>query len=108
MKNKEQEKAIAKKLRQNEGLSIQRISEILKVSKSSVSLWVRDIILTEQQKTNLFLNNKNACRNGEKIRQKAKNKRLGYHMKENFYDDIYLAWSFNCSFSIYYLYVFQK
>ena len=42
----------AKKLR-IEGKSINLIAQTLEVSKSSVSLWVRDIILTTEQKENL-------------------------------------------------------
>ncbi|PIR05964.1 MAG: hypothetical protein COZ30_00800 [Candidatus Nealsonbacteria bacterium CG_4_10_14_3_um_filter_36_16] len=38
------------------GLSIGRIEELLKVSRSSVSLWVRDIKLTKKQLEKLYLN----------------------------------------------------
>jgi transcriptional regulator with XRE-family HTH domain len=47
----------AKKLRKDLGLSIKKIADILNVSKGSVSLWVRDIELSEEQKQKLSLNN---------------------------------------------------
>ena len=46
MKKDKKEEAI--KLRK-EGLSLNKISEELKVAKSSVSLWVRNVELSEQQ-----------------------------------------------------------
>lgn len=50
MKNKEKNLAI--KLREN-GLSLNEIKRKLNVSKSSVSLWVRDVALTYEQKQEL-------------------------------------------------------
>jgi transcriptional regulator with XRE-family HTH domain len=47
MKPKEQKEAC--RLRQEEGLSVKDIARQLKVSPSSVSLWVRDIALTDSQ-----------------------------------------------------------
>ena len=49
---KDKEKSLAKKLRKN-GLSLNEIKRKLNVSKSSVSLWVRDIILTHKQRQKL-------------------------------------------------------
>lgn len=51
MKKKKKDEAI--KLRETEGLSLGDIASKLGVSKSSVSLWVRDIALTPEQKTHL-------------------------------------------------------
>ena len=48
MKVKEREEAI--RLRRNKGLSVKAIATRLRVAKSSVSVWVRGIQLTEQQK----------------------------------------------------------
>ena len=47
MKLKEKEES--RRLR-SEGLSITRIAKQLNVGKASVSYWVRDIVLTEEQK----------------------------------------------------------
>jgi transposase-like protein len=46
----------ARRLRREEGLPITEICRRLGVSKSSVSLWVRDIELTEEQKAELHKN----------------------------------------------------
>jgi transposase-like protein len=46
---KTHERLQARKLREESGYSIKQIAEILGVSTSSVSLWVRDIQLTEEQ-----------------------------------------------------------
>lgn len=54
MKLKEKEEA--RRLRSEKGLSIHRIAKMLNVGKSSVSCWVRDIVLTEEQK-NILKNN---------------------------------------------------
>ena len=48
-----EEKQEARRLRKDLGWPIGRISETLGVAKSSVSLWVRDIDLTEEQKAHL-------------------------------------------------------
>lgn len=53
MKKLEQERAI--KLR-TQGYSIKKISEKLNVSKSSVSLWVRNVVLSEAQLSTLASN----------------------------------------------------
>ena len=45
----------ARKLR-NSGLSIKDIEKKLKVSRSSVSLWVRDVVLTQKQINKLYAN----------------------------------------------------
>jgi len=51
MKAKEKEKC--RYLRRNEGLSLREIAQKVGVSKCSVSVWVRDIELTEKQKIKL-------------------------------------------------------
>ena len=47
-KNEKQEQALAREMRSN-GVSIPEIALRLRVAKSSVSLWVRDVVLTKQQ-----------------------------------------------------------
>ena len=47
----------AQKLRK-QGLSVKEIEKKLKVSRSSVSLWVREVKLTKKQLENLYLNKK--------------------------------------------------
>jgi transcriptional regulator with XRE-family HTH domain len=46
---KTEERGLARRLRHEEGLPIKEIARRVGVSKSSVSLWVRDIELTEEQ-----------------------------------------------------------
>jgi len=55
MKTKERKEA--RRIRAEEGAPLNEICKRLKVSKSSVSLWVRDIELTIEQKNKLLLNN---------------------------------------------------
>lgn len=38
-----------------QGVSVGKIAHVLSVSKSSVSLWVRDIVLTDEQKQELYV-----------------------------------------------------
>jgi Helix-turn-helix len=52
----------ARKLREQAGLSIREIADRLAVSKSSVSLWVRDVPLTPEQQAVLLAND--PVRNG--------------------------------------------
>lgn len=54
---KVEEKEKARQLRQTEGMSIKDIAKQIGVSTSSVSLWVRDIELTEDQKNKLYEKN---------------------------------------------------
>ena len=54
---KVKEKKDARRLRKEEGMAVGKIADKLGVSKSSVSLWVRDIELTDKQKTILVANN---------------------------------------------------
>jgi transcriptional regulator with XRE-family HTH domain len=53
MKGKIFQKSEAIKLRKENGMSLRDISKQLSVSKGSVSRWVKDIVLTEEQKENL-------------------------------------------------------
>lgn len=79
MKVKEKEEA--KRLRKEEGMSVKKIARQLGVSKGTVSRWVRDIQLTDDQKAALLLNNKMLLSqfNGpEKIREKALERRKQY------------------------------
>ena len=48
------EQAAARELRQDEGRSVKEIARLLGVSRSSVSLWVRDIELTPKQRAALM------------------------------------------------------
>ncbi len=52
---KTEEKKLARKLRK-QGLSLREIKQKLKVAKSSISVWVRDIELTKKQKQGLSEN----------------------------------------------------
>ncbi len=79
MKLMEQQEA--RRMRRDEGLSLNEIAARLQVSKSSVSLWARDIVLTEPQIAQLMA--QNPLYNGQmrssqlsKIRSRAI--RLGY------------------------------
>ncbi len=73
---KEVEKAKAEKLRRS-GVSMGEIAERLKVSKSTVSYWVRDVELSEAQKK--LLNERSHSR--ETI-EKRRQSRLSRHDKE--------------------------
>lgn len=55
MKHKDKEYEQARELRK-QGASVREIARLLSVSKSTVSLWVRDIELTEEQITTLNAN----------------------------------------------------
>jgi transcriptional regulator with XRE-family HTH domain len=54
---KTHERQEARRLRREEGLSVREIQRRLRVSKSSVSLWVRDVPLTPDQLERLRQNN---------------------------------------------------
>lgn len=47
------ERELARRLRREQGLSVKHLARTLGVSKSSISLWVRDIQLTPEQKARL-------------------------------------------------------
>jgi hypothetical protein len=58
---------MARKLRREQGLSIRDIEKRLSVSRASVSLWVRDIELTQEQHEALL--RRNPIYNGQRIGQ---------------------------------------
>lgn len=68
------EKNEARRLRQEEGLAINEIAKQLNVAKSSVSLWVRDIELTEEQKQKLL--EQNPCHNSDFNGMKEKHRKI--------------------------------
>lgn len=65
------EKKECRKLRQ-QGLSLNDIVKSVKVSKSSVSLWVRDIDLTNEQREKLQLRDKSYIKYSENFRNKRR------------------------------------
>ena len=81
---KVKEKSEARRLRKEEGLPLGEIAKRLNVAKSSVSLWVRDVELTEEQK--LVLLEKNPIYNRQLMgcetrRLNARQVRLDAQMK---------------------------
>jgi len=64
----------ARKLR-GRGLSIKDIEKRLNVSRSSASIWVRDVVLTKKQINKLYLNRKNGSLKGSYIASINKIKR---------------------------------
>lgn len=77
MKTEKRERA--RFLRSSEGWSMKKIASELNVSKSSVSLWVRDIDLTEDQKKELTKNKIGGSLNIDKIIRKKRNDRITQH-----------------------------
>ena len=81
MRAKTQERAEARRMRQDDGASLQTIVAALGVSKSSVSAWVRDIELTAEQQDllaarNVTVNQALASRVGQRIF--ARKKRMAW------------------------------
>ena len=75
---KKEEKEQARKLRR-EGKSVREITELVGVSKSSVSLWVRDIELTPDQETKLAMRSPYSYQQGgKKTRDAAMKIRSAY------------------------------
>jgi hypothetical protein len=79
------EKRIEARRLRRKGLSIRSISEGLRVSKSSISIWCKDIEMTPRQKEVLF---RKAVRAGHKGRmigaemnRKKKERRISFHKK---------------------------
>jgi hypothetical protein len=68
MKTKQRE--LVRHLRQSEGLSVGELAARAGVSKSSVSLWVRDIQLTEAQED--VLRERNPAYNGQRLGAKVR------------------------------------
>jgi transcriptional regulator with XRE-family HTH domain len=52
-------RAEARRLRQEQGLSVKQIAATLNVAQSSVSTWVRDVELTEEQRADLEVRRRN-------------------------------------------------
>lgn len=82
MKTKQKKEAI--KLRKN-GFSITKIAKNLDVSKGSVSVWVKDVLLTEEQKNILKENSRSNNKNLQIYSQERKTKhekiRKGYRQE---------------------------
>ena len=79
MKLMEQQEA--RRVRRDEGLSLNEIAARLQVSKSSVSLWVRDIVLTEPQIARLTAQNplyNGQMRSSQLSRMRSRAVRAGY------------------------------
>jgi AcrR family transcriptional regulator len=70
---KPEQKAQARALREQDGLSLRDIAERLGVSKASVSLWVRDIELTAEQQAALL--SQNPARNGQLLGMRVRRER---------------------------------
>jgi hypothetical protein len=68
---KTREREEARRLRREECLSVREIQRRLQVSKSSVSLWVRDIVLTPDQMARLRQNNGRHPAQAEASRRRA-------------------------------------
>lgn len=76
MVKKESEIELARELRSKEGLSVSKIARKLNVAKSSVSVWVRDIELTEEQKQ--VLRNEKVNSTFENLQEQAKKRKNKY------------------------------
>jgi transposase-like protein len=84
MKTEEKKQAI--ELRRQEGMAIPKIAKKLGVSRSSVSVWVRDVKLTQEQEKRLkdnSGNNKHLAEHSKRRKEEAKKVREGYR-KEGF------------------------
>ncbi len=94
MKSKPGEKAESRRLREEEGVSVKEIARRLQVSKSSVSLWVRDVILSAAQREELSVHRAFAAANERRMLD-ARQKRLEYQqrgrLKANRNDIRYMA-----------------
>jgi transposase-like protein len=66
---KTEERAQAREMRKHEGRSVKEIAALLGVSRSSVSLWVRDIELSSQQRA--ALERRNPRYNGQNLGARA-------------------------------------
>ena len=79
MKLMEQQEA--RRMRRDEGLSLNEIAARLQVSKSSVSLWARDIVLTASQTARLLAQNpvyNGQIRASQLSRERSRAVRAGY------------------------------
>ena len=78
---KYKEKLEARRLRKEEGLSLKEIAEKVGVAKSSVSLWVRDIELSDEQLAVLIERSCHYKDNGRKWSETNRSKRREYRQK---------------------------
>jgi hypothetical protein len=67
---KTEQRKLVRRLRRSQGLSVRELAAVAGVSKSSVSLWVRDIELTEGQVA--ALHERNPAYNGQRLGAKAR------------------------------------
>src|SRR5438128_1694192 len=77
------ERVAARRLRRDEGRSVKEIAGLVGVSRSSVSLWVRDIELTPEQEAALIA--RDPARTVRQIgwtanRERARLRRRGYQL----------------------------
>lgn len=79
MKNIERDKA--RSLRKEQGLSIKQIAKILNVAKSSVSVWVRDIVLDDNQLNALKTKKPGAQMGADAVKNKHKILRKQYQIE---------------------------
>lgn len=77
------EKEAARTLRK-EGYSINQIVETLNFSKASVSVWVRDIMLTKEQKNRLSRRGRSV----ESIERRRNNRLANEHKKRRYVMDL--------------------
>jgi transcriptional regulator with XRE-family HTH domain len=70
---KPNERAMARSMRAEQGMALRAIAEQLGVSKSSVSLWVRDIVLTAEQEQALLA--RDPVRNGRLVGTRVRSER---------------------------------
>ncbi len=96
MKRKQTQKYLARNLR-NKGSSYSEILKLVKVSKSTLSLWLRDIPLTQKQKRDLQGRNKSRYL-GSKARQLKRIEltkeiiaRAGKEAKERVGDELFIS-----------------
>lgn len=82
MKIEEKNKAI--ELRKT-GLSIGQISKIIKASKGSISIWIRELVLTEDQK--ILLKNNNLITSKNTIRKLAESNKVLWKKRRELYQE---------------------
>ena len=69
---KDVEQREARRLRTEEGMSVKKIAKKLQVSSGSVSLWVRNVELTSEQKVKLQSNSNSINRREQAIASQKK------------------------------------
>ncbi|MDQ2686924.1 MAG: helix-turn-helix transcriptional regulator [Armatimonadota bacterium] len=76
-----EQKQEARRLRCEQGLALNEIAALLQVSKSSVSLWVRDVVLSDEHLARLNARNplyNRQLHSGHVNRERSRNRRLQY------------------------------